>query len=455
MEKRRKKSWTKRFWNCLPYVAFITMVVVMGLTLGKNKLAENTPITMKNSTLVEESVAFNLEQWDFSHSTVTQSVSQSVSENQLFDLEQWDVSHSVATQSIPQSAPANQLNEKKFQDVGEDIDLQSSAELVEFTGRVEHIFFHPLIYDPEVAFKRKDAKDLDSWMVTVSEYKKMLNSIYQKDFILVHLSDIYQEQESNGSRKMLRKKLMLPKGKKPLVISYDDVNYYQYMRESGIVHKIILGEDQEIWDYSIDQQGRIQISKERDVITILNEFVKTHPDFSWKGAKGTIGLTGFEGILGYHTFGDSPNRQSEIESVRPIIHQLKATGWDFASHTFGHPNLVNISLEKLKSDADRWQSEVEPLIGSTNILLYPYGADPQNDRQKMEYLIGKNFRLFCSVGKESYVDMNNRFSVIFMDRRHPDGTTLRNHREEYLDLYDAVEVMDPLRSLVTSYSNAP
>jgi hypothetical protein len=317
--------------------------------------------------------------------------------------------------------------------------------LAEFTGQVEHLFFHPAIYDPEYAFGRWNAEDLDAWMVTTGEYEKMLQSIYEKGFILVHLTDVYEETTVDGAARMVRKPLLLPEGKKPLVISFDDVNYYQYMRESAIVYKLILGDDGEIWDYSIDPDGTAHVTQERDIVTILDAFVREHPDFFWRGAKGTIGLTGYEGILGYHTFGESENRASEIEAVKPIIARLKETGWDFASHTFGHPDLKVISLGRLQHDADRWQEEVEPLIGPTPVLLYPYGADPQKDAAKMDYLLGKGFRMFCAVGKESYVRIDKTIPAVFMDRRHPDGTTLRAHRSQYLDLYDAQEVFDPAR----------
>lgn len=46
---------------------------------------------------------------------------------------------------------------------------------------------------------------------------------------------------------MVRNTLMLPEGKKPLVISFDDVNYYPYMLDEGFTSKLVVGEDGEIW----------------------------------------------------------------------------------------------------------------------------------------------------------------------------------------------------------------
>ena len=59
---------------------------------------------------------------------------------------------------------------------------------------VEHLFFHPVIAYPDYAFS--DAvpadrqKGLDDWMVTVDEYKKILQSLYDKGYILVAMEDV-------------------------------------------------------------------------------------------------------------------------------------------------------------------------------------------------------------------------------------------------------------------------
>ena len=99
-----------------------------------------------------------------------------------------------------------------------------------------------------------------------------------------------------------------------------------------------------------------------DVVTILDKFVKEHPDFSLNGAKGCLSLTGYEGILGYRTHTDKNDtseeaarrRAQEIEAVKPIIQKLKETGWTFGCHSWGHINLSSASTEKIKADTERF-----------------------------------------------------------------------------------------------------
>ena len=136
------------------------------------------------------------------------------------------------------------------------VELSTSAEpvnLVEYDGIVEHLFFHPIIAYPEMAFDG-DAKEegLDSYMVTISEYNLMLESLYEKDYILVDMNDVWSEIiGDDGNPQMVRNTLMIPDGKKPLILSYDDVNYYEYMIENGFPYKLVI-KDGEIWSYGLD-----------------------------------------------------------------------------------------------------------------------------------------------------------------------------------------------------------
>ncbi len=59
-----------------------------------------------------------------------------------------------------------------------------------------------------------------------------------------------------------------------------------------------------------------------------------------------------------------------------------------------------------------------------------------------QYLHSKGFRIFASVGVESYSKIKSDISAVICDRLHPDGTTLRWQRKRYLQFYDARDIMD-------------
>ena len=332
---------------------------------------------------------------------------------------------------------------------------------------VEHLFFHPVIAYPDYAFS--DAvpadrqKGLDDWMVTVDEYKKILQSLYDKGYILVAMEDVWSEVSDGGEARMVRNTLMLPQGKKPLILSFDDVNYYDYMLAEGFTSKLVLGEDGQIWAQCTDPHTKETfLTQDLDATPILDNFVLEHPDFSLNGAKAIFSLTGYQGILGYRTQNDrdiptdDPRRpefeafrQGEIDAVKPVIERLKETGWTFGSHTWGHINLGSEtrSLASVQTDTERWLEEVGSLVGPTNILFYPHGARPDGDDwhktgPMFQYLQSMGFRVFASVGVNDFSYIKTDISAVICDRLHPDGTTLRWSRDRYLQFYNAEDIID-------------
>ena len=335
---------------------------------------------------------------------------------------------------------------------------------------VEHLFFHPVIAYPKYAFHESGASQsqrygLDDWMCTVDEYNKILQSVYDKGYILVRMEDVWSEYTTeDGEIRMKRNTLMLPEGKKPLIISFDDVNYYEYMLEEGFTSKLVVGDDGEVWAECVEPYtGETFLTKELDATPLLDTFVYEHPDFSLNGAKAIFSLTGYQGILGYRTQNDrdigaddparpafEAKRAAEIEAVKPVITRLKETGWTFGSHTWGHINLANSERYPLSSvirDTERWEEEVGSLVGPTQILFYPHGARPDGDDwhktgEYFQYLQSAGFRVFASVGINSFSYVKGDISAVICDRLHPDGTTLRHSRERYLQFYDAKDIMD-------------
>ena len=337
--------------------------------------------------------------------------------------------------------------------------VRDGVTYVPYDGVVEHLFFHPVVAYPELAFDGDYKSDgIDDWMVTAGEYLKILQSVYDKGYVLVDIADCWSEQTGeDGQTRMVKNTLYLPEGKKPLILSYDDVNYYEYMLENGFTYKLIIGEDGKLWSWGLDPQGNEVVSRDLDAVTILDKFVEEHPDFSPFGAKGCLSLTGYEGILGYRTQTDrenwtterEANRQKEIEAVKPIVAELKRTGWTFGSHTWGHISLNTRTVDVVTADMQKWFDEVGSLVGETPVLFYPFGGrldgdDVQQSGPAFRWMQQHGFRIFCSVGIDSWSKCKSDISAVICDRLHPDGTTLRSAkaRERYMKFYDAKDIID-------------
>lgn len=313
-----------------------------------------------------------------------------------------------------------------------------------YQGPVEHIFFHPLIAYPELAFDQdQSSQGYNEWFITVSEFNQILDSLYQKNYILININYLYEEKIKNGSKVISPKEnLMLPEGKKPLIISIDDLNYYDYMVQNGNVHKLVLDEKGNTATLTSSSVGE-QIAYDNEIVPILDEFVRQHPDFSFQGAKGTIALTGYEGILGYRLDTTDPNYEQEKSKVLALVNHLKSSGWTFASHGYGHLDAREIGYNNFVRDTSRWKQEVEPLLGPTNIYIYPFGSSLNHDDPKFQYLLDSGFQVFYGVGPNPYLKITSDY--ILMDRRHIDGLALHYQSDLLIGLFDSKAILDPVR----------
>ena len=324
--------------------------------------------------------------------------------------------------------------------------------LTEYKGDVKVISFHPVIAYPKLAFDGDSySRQLDSWSLTAGEFEKILQSLYDKGYIIVKMTDVWSEYTAeDGSVHMQRSALRLPEGRKPVVLVFQDENFYEHLIQNGYTQKLILGTRGEVWSSAETPTGGTSISQAQDAITILDDFVKKNPDFSLGGAKGCIALTGYDGILGYRTqMGneDSTARKKEIAAVKPVISQLKKTGWYFACHTYGHIDLYDTSYTDVVSDMTKWVSEVGSLVGETRILIAPQsefapGYNIPDNGETFDYLEDLGFRYYVSGGDEFSESVKANDSAVFITQVTVDGTALRYPTGGLSSLFDAGTVFD-------------
>ncbi len=324
------------------------------------------------------------------------------------------------------------------------IKQSKEVKLVAYTGVVEHWFTHALIAFPEITLETNSEyywKDC----ITPYEFKHFLQALYDYGFILIDPAICIENPSGDGKTFAWVDQLMLPEGKKPLIMSFDDVVYDSRKMHCGMVDKIIVDENGELASYTKHLNGEEVISYDNEFIPIIEQFCKEHPDFSHNGAKGVIALTGFAGVLGYRTNRQSENRESEIEEAKKVVAVLKEHGWTFASHSYSHTNFANASLEKVQDDTQKWQNEVQNIVGETPVFVYPFGARIPNEDPRIEVLKNAGFKLFCGVGSKNAINWEMKDGTLLMDRRTMDGTALNEYQEIYKPFLDVTAARDPLR----------
>lgn len=258
---------------------------------------------------------------------------------------------------------------------------KSAAQAWTEPNKVPHLFWHPLVIDPQRAFHSSAVPAIDragnaQYMVTQKEFAAQLQSIYDKGYVLVHPERIYAVK--NGVMAPAADPITLPAGKKPLVISEDDVNYYSRWDNAGFPRQLKIDANGMVVNTYQDAQGN-WTEGAYDVITMIDAFVREHPDFSYRGDKGSIAVTGYEGVLGYRSsvkkYGDTEATKQAAADAKKVADALKAEGWNFANHTWNHISFQASTAAQIEADQALWKAEVEPIVGSTKEMIFAFGSD--------------------------------------------------------------------------------
>ncbi|MGN0264789.1 MAG: polysaccharide deacetylase [Oliverpabstia sp.] len=344
-------------------------------------------------------------------------------------------------------------------------------------NEVTHIFYHSLIVDPDRGFAGDDylAAGFKQWMTTVDEFNNITQAMYDNGYVLVRLRDlVVQTTDADGTVHFTSNPdLKLPAGKKAFVMSMDDLSYYHSYDGRGIASKIVLDENGKPTCEYVQADGTT-VTGAYDYVPLLDQFIAEHPDASYKGAKGMIALTGYNGILGYRTdiayktgenltsdqsawLAAHPdfNWDEECAQAKTVADGMKADGWEFASHTWGHIKIGDASLERIQTDTEKWEAYVAPLVGGTDTIIFAHGQDLSDwhdystDNEKFNYLKSKGYNFFCNVDSTQYF-LQIRDNYVRQGRRNLDGYRLWNDVHGSVnrtsDLFDASQVLDPRRT---------
>lgn len=309
---------------------------------------------------------------------------------------------------------------------------------------ISHVFYHPLVAYPELAFDGDKHQDqMDAWFVTTSEFLETLQAFYKKGFVLVDIGEAYKPDEKGNP---VKRRIPLPPGKKPLVLSIDDLNYYDYMKKNGTVHRLLVDDSGHLAEFT-DFPGREkELSYDRSIPNLLESFLRLHPDFSYKGARGTIALTGYNGVFGYKThLVQDPGYPKEREEALKVAAKLKELGWAFCSHTYFHRDLGRIPLEDLKRDTERWKAEVGGLVGESNVLIYPFGSRMAENGAPFAYLRSQGFSVFLGASNVPNEKILTDYIIAF--RLPIDGNALRGRYGNLARYADLADLLDPTRKL--------
>lgn len=365
--------------------------------------------------------------------------------------------------SVLNQIPLAQARDQRVSDARERYEKGDSNLVNWVDGDIPHLCFPTLIYDTTMAFDGDDrASDYNTTMVTCDEFSAILQSLYDSGYILIDIHTIAEMvTDERGTSSMEEQKLKLPEGKRPIILSQDNVNYSNVRNGDGIATKLVLDQDGKVKAQYTDSEGH-DVAGDYDFIPILDSFIEKHPDFSFRGARGIVSVSGSEGVFGYRISsaaeegsaeegavqGQDASIQSaggsaanQDDTVSAIASALRAEGWSIACAGWSHNYMNDMSLESFSAEIDNWLKYVGSLTGPADILFYPYGAEVEYPGEKLNYLLDHGFHYLCGLwGDTDFREMGDLY--MRMTRRFVDGYTLINAPVYFTSFFDASAVRD-------------
>ena len=310
--------------------------------------------------------------------------------------------------------------------------------------RIPHVFFHSLINDDRAFIAELVGADRvrqnNAAMTTVAEFDAMIQQMYDAGYVMVGLDDMcIKTTDDNGVVHIAKNdSLMLPPEKKAFVLSIDDLSYYHSygIGTQGYATRMLVDENGKPKCEYTDEAGVTTIG-DYDVVPRIDTFIEQHPDFSYRGARGTVAMTGYNGVFGYRTnnyykdindphldpdqiqwLQEHPdfNWDDDCARAKAVADAMKAEGWTFASHTYGHLNAESADLDRLQADHERWVTVNEPILGKVDKIIFAFGADIGHvgeytgANRKFQYFKSQGMNIFCNVdGNIGWTEFGDTF----------------------------------------------
>ena len=300
-------------------------------------------------------------------------------------------------------------------------------------SKIPNLSFRTLVADLGKAAADPDrGSRYTSRYITTDEFSRILEQLYANGYVLVSLYDFaVPVTDQDGTVGVNRTSIRLPEGKKPIILTQEGVNYYSHTEKcGGFADRLVVNASGELTCVLGENEGAF------DLVPVLNAFLIEHPDFSYEGARATIAVCGYEGL-----FGMSLEHTTEI---RAVADKLRAQGYDIACYTYADMEYADFGVAGLEEDMGKWFNQITPILGETDILVYPTGGDIKGQEaysgSKYEALHGYGFRYFVGVDNGAAWGMTTGDYARQM-RTLVTADYLKSNPEWYEGMFDAAAVL--------------
>ena len=347
--------------------------------------------------------------------------------------------------------------------------LKSKLVLWNDPSQVVNLSFQILIADSGRAYKdRTYSGAYNRNFVTINEFPRILDQLYANNYMLVKLDDVYAATvDANGNTTYTAKDLYLPAGKKPLIITQTQINYYFYMTDgngdkipdakgAGFASKLIVDENGNLTNTYIDASGN-ELQGAYDMVPLLEQFIQAHPDFSYRGARAVLAVTGSDGIFGYRTYDGAAATfgqeayDKEVEGAKQLVAALRKAGYEIACYTYGNKGYGYMSVNDIRADLKKWNNEVAPILGDVRTFVFAQNSDigsrngPYNGQSYNE-LKENGFQIFLGfTGSDGEPWSYEGQQYVRMGRIMVSGSNIAHNSAWFEGIFDTTKVLDSNR----------
>lgn len=351
-----------------------------------------------------------------------------------------------------------QVTAKKAELVSE----QSQLAEIKDVSTIPNLSFHVLMADASRACNKDVSGELagsyNKNFVSVEEFTRILNQLYASNYVLVDFNSFISNATGvDGNSSFFTKSIFLPQGKKPVMITETMVNYFEYMvdpdkdgtpdaKGHGFANKLVLDDHGEIKASYVDANGQTLVGN-YDLVPVLEAFIQEHPDFSYRGARAILAVTGTEGVFGYRTNTSYVSRfgqgfyDNEVQEAKKIVAALREKGYTIASYTYSNAAYRGMNTLQIQAEIQNWTNQITPVLGEVDTIVFARASDIESySGTTFNVLYNSGLRFFLNSGSSPRVDANTTF--VRQTRLMVTGEAMAWYSSQFSNYFDCNVVLD-------------
>lgn len=337
--------------------------------------------------------------------------------------------------------------------------VNAMSSLIEYKDptMIPNLSFHVLIHDMAKAKANEQyGGNYNKNFVTTGEFTKILENLYRNGYVLVDFeSFVGAKTDINGNAQFEAVPIHLPADKKPVMITETMVNYFAYMIDpnsdgtvdhSGFASKLVLDSNGDIKAEYVDANGQTNVGN-YDLVPILEDFIESHPDFSYRGARAILAVTGHEGVFGYRinsaVVANKGNDywENEVAGAKEITNALREKGYTIACYTYKNDAYAGWSVAQISADLQSWQTQITPVIGNVDTFVFAKMSNISDyNGAAFQTMYQSGFRYFISNADSPMTQVNPTY--VRQNRLMVTGETMQHYSSRFTGLFDCAAILE-------------